>query len=98
MHQKDLVYCRILEALYKKKTEDITESIEVNEVVESTVFLVSNFIKKSRDNFKINYATDLSPIDRNFQRLEQVMVNLLHNVNHIITYKITRHKIRDLLQ
>ena len=54
-------------------------SINLNNVVESAERLVGNMIKKSTRFFTMNLEKDLPPIKGNFQRLEQVVINLLIN-------------------
>jgi polar amino acid transport system substrate-binding protein len=55
------------------------EWIDVNAVVRSSLTLMENMIKKSTDRFSVEYADPLPKIKGNFQRLEQVVINLIQN-------------------
>jgi len=58
---------------------DLTQSVDINKVLKSTVSLLANMIKKSTNQFSIEYGTKLPLLEGNFQRLEQVMINLTQN-------------------
>ncbi|MGE5258590.1 MAG: ATP-binding protein [Hyphomicrobiales bacterium] len=58
---------------------DLTQAVDVNAVVTSSVSLISNVIKNATDHFTVNYADDLPPVKGSFQRLEQVIINLIQN-------------------
>jgi PAS domain S-box-containing protein len=58
---------------------DLTQSVDINKVLKSTVSLLANMIKKSTNQFSIEYGTKLPLLEGNFQRLEQVMINLVQN-------------------
>lgn len=60
-------------------TADLTQLVDVRAVLKSAVALLSNMIKKSTNRFSIEYGEHISPIKGNFQRLEQVMINLIQN-------------------
>ena len=55
------------------------ELVDVNTVVKSAVTLAANLIRKSTGHFEIRYGVGLPEVRGNFQRLEQVVVNLLVN-------------------
>lgn len=57
----------------------ITEWVNLNEVVESAVNLLSSMIRKSTNQFSVYRAKELCLVNGNFQRLEQVFVNLIMN-------------------
>ncbi len=58
---------------------DLNQLVDVNKVVESAIIIVQNLIKKSTDQFTVNYGENLPPVKGNFQQLEQVVINLLTN-------------------
>jgi polar amino acid transport system substrate-binding protein len=63
----------------RDNTADLTQSVDINEVLKSSVSLLSNMIKNSTHHFSIEYGNHVPPLKGNFQRLEQVMINLVQN-------------------
>ena len=57
----------------------MTQSVDVNAVLKSAVTLLSNMIMKSTDHFSVEYGSPLPRLRGNFQRLEQVIINLIQN-------------------
>jgi PAS domain S-box-containing protein len=55
------------------------EPVDINSVVKSSLTLLSNLMKKSTNNFKIEYGRNIPKINGNHQQLEQVVINLLQN-------------------
>ena len=51
----------------------------MNEVVHKAVGLVSNLIKKSTDDFSVDYTPNPPVFKGNAQRIEQVVINLVMN-------------------
>ncbi|MBA7476875.1 Adaptive-response sensory-kinase SasA [subsurface metagenome] len=58
---------------------EITADINMNLVVKSSVALASNFISKATKNFRVELTKEIPKIKGNFQRLEQVLLNLIQN-------------------
>jgi C4-dicarboxylate-specific signal transduction histidine kinase/putative methionine-R-sulfoxide reductase with GAF domain len=54
-------------------------AVDVNAVVKSAVILVTNMVQKHTDQFTVDYGTDLPAVIGNSQRIEQVVINLIHN-------------------
>jgi len=63
----------------REESADLTQPVDVNAVLESAVSLVSNMIKKATNHFSTDLADNLPTLRGNFQRLEQVIINLLQN-------------------
>lgn len=55
------------------------ELVDVNEVVKTSVRLLDNTLRKSTSRYTAHYAGNIPPVFGNFQRLEQVVVNLVLN-------------------
>jgi PAS domain S-box-containing protein len=60
-------------------TSDLTQSVDLNRVVQSALSLLSSMVRKSTDRFSADLEKDLPFVKGNFQRLEQVVINLLQN-------------------
>lgn len=63
----------------RDNTADLNQVVDINAVLKSTVSLLSNMIKNATNHFSINYCENLPALTGNFQRLEQVMINLIQN-------------------
>jgi C4-dicarboxylate-specific signal transduction histidine kinase len=63
----------------RRDTADMSQSVDVNAVLKSAVTLLSNMIMKSTNHFSIEYGKNLPILRGNFQRFEQVMINLIQN-------------------
>jgi PAS domain S-box-containing protein len=63
----------------RKETSELNQNVDINSVVNAAINLLSNLIKKSTNNFHVEFAEDLPNILGNFQRLEQVVINLIEN-------------------
>jgi PAS domain S-box-containing protein len=60
-------------------TGDLNEQVDINNVVEMAILITSNLIKKSTNNFSVEYFKELPLIKGNTQQLEQVVINLITN-------------------
>ena len=68
-----------LKNFVRKDVAEAKQSVDINAVLQSAISLISNMIKKSTDRFSVEYGRDLTALTGNFQRLEQVFVNLIQN-------------------
>jgi polar amino acid transport system substrate-binding protein len=68
-----------LRDLARQRPADMTETVEINSVVESAVTLLTNMIGKSTDHFSVHYGRNLPKLKGSFRRLEQVVINLIQN-------------------
>lgn len=68
-----------LKEFSRQDSPKLDNIVNLNVVVNSALTLVSNMIKNSTRNFKIELTSDLPVVKGNFQRLEQVVINLLQN-------------------
>lgn len=58
---------------------NMAESVDINAVINSSLVLVANIIRQSTSNLVVTLQKSIPPIQGNYQRLEQVMINLLSN-------------------
>lgn len=58
---------------------ELNQVLDINSVVESALVIVNDLIKKSTNYFSTDYGKDLPVIRGNYQKLEQVIINLLTN-------------------
>ncbi len=63
----------------RNDTADLTQPVDIHAVIKSAVSLLTNMIKNTTHNFSIEKSNDLPVLKGNFQRLEQVMINLIQN-------------------
>jgi PAS domain S-box-containing protein len=63
----------------QKDSTSLNHDIDLNKVVDSALSLISNMIQKSTRRFSVKYGKDLPSIKGNFQRLEQIVINLVQN-------------------
>ena len=68
-----------LKNFVRKDVSEAKQSVDINAVLKSAISLILNMIKKSTDHFSVEYNRDLPSLIGNFQRLEQVFVNLIQN-------------------
>jgi PAS domain S-box-containing protein len=68
-----------LKNFVRKDVPDVSQAVDINEVLKSALALASNMIYKSTKNFSVRYGKNIPPIKGNFQRLEQVVINLIQN-------------------
>jgi PAS domain S-box-containing protein len=68
-----------LKSYVRKGTPDMTESIDINAVLRSTLTLLSHLIRKSTHHFTVEYGEYLPGLIGNSQRLEHVIINLIQN-------------------
>ena len=90
---------RIVEGLSdfaRQNPDEKMSSIDLNSVVQSAERLVENMLMKSTQHFTMNLAADLPAIQGNFQRLEQVIINLLINACQALPDKSKRIEILTL--
>jgi PAS domain S-box-containing protein len=68
-----------LKGFARRETDAVNQNVDINEVVKTAVNLLSTMIEKSTRHFSVHYGKDIPGFKGNFQRLEQVLVNLIQN-------------------
>jgi polar amino acid transport system substrate-binding protein len=68
-----------LKTYVRGDTGDLSQRVDVNAVIQSSISLISNVIKNATSHFTIRCAPHLPPVRGSFQRLEQVIINLIQN-------------------
>ena len=73
-----------LKTFSRKDTGDLSQTVDVNQVVKSAVTLSNNMLQTSTYNFGLQLAETLPTVRGNSQQLEQVVINLLTNACHAL--------------
>jgi len=68
-----------------QKPSDLRETVNLNEVVEKAIGLISSLIKRATDNFSCVFDENLPTLQGNSQRLGQVVINLIVNACQALT-------------
>jgi signal transduction histidine kinase len=68
-----------------KEIGKIRDVVDINSVVEASIRLMENQIKKATHNFNVRYGENIPTINGFYQRLEQVLVNLIQNACQALT-------------
>jgi PAS domain S-box-containing protein len=68
-----------LKSYVRGDSGDLSQTVDVNAVIRSSLSLISNVIKNATDHFTVKYEADLPLVRGSFQRLEQVILNLIQN-------------------
>lgn len=58
---------------------DMTQIVNLNLVVKSSLILLDNMVKKATDNLRVDLSPRIPTFHGNAQRIEQVVVNLVQN-------------------
>ena len=78
---------RNLKDFARQDTGRMDELVNVNRIIESSVIILSNLIKKTTDNLMIHYADNVPEVKGNVQQLEQVIINIISNACQALTAK-----------
>lgn len=88
----------------KQESGDINQRVVLKDVVEAATVILGSLIKKATEHFEVVTKERIPEVNGNFQRLEQVMINLIKNaceandgaakpITVIIEYKSEIHKV-----
>jgi len=64
---------------FSRKDDSPKKSLDINKVLQSSINLTQYITKKATQHFKVELERDLPPVCGNYQRLEQVFINLIQN-------------------
>lgn len=82
----------------RQDTGEMRSGIQINEVIKQAVVIVNNLIQKSTERFTLDLGEDLPGIKGNFQKLEQVLINLLTNSCQALTQRTQQLTVRTRYQ
>ena len=68
-----------LKAFANPESGDNFTKVDINSVLESATILLSNEIRNHTKYFSVEYGVELPPFLGNYQKIEQVMINLINN-------------------
>jgi len=63
----------------RKDAPEVDDDVDLNEVVQAAIRLVGNTIKNATHNFSLYYGDNLPVVRGSFQKIEQVVINLIVN-------------------
>lgn len=63
----------------RQGTSNMDENVDTNSVVQSAVTIISNQIRKATKNLLVEYGDNIPALKGNYQRLEQVVINIILN-------------------
>jgi PAS domain S-box-containing protein len=68
----------------RRDTGEAFTPIDINRVVKSATALMDSEIRKATARFSVQCEPDLPPVRGSFQRMEQVLINLIQNACHAL--------------
>ncbi|MDA3902220.1 MAG: ATP-binding protein [Desulfuromusa sp.] len=71
----------------RNDTPNHDDLIDINDLARTAIRLINNMIKNSTDHFRTDFADHLPIVNGSFQRIEQVVVNLLVNACQALSNK-----------
>jgi PAS domain S-box-containing protein len=63
----------------RMESDDMSQRVDISKVLDSARIILGNMIKKSTNSFMVTIDDKVPAIRGNFQRIEQVIINLLTN-------------------
>lgn len=74
----------------RQDTDELSNPVNVNDVVNASLTLLANMIKKSTDNFVLMLGENLPCVLGSGQKIEQVVINIIQNACQALTDKKQR--------
>ncbi len=66
---------------------ELKDNVNLNLVTQKAINLISNIVNKHTNNLQIAYASEMPEFKGNFQKIEQVIINLIMNACQALTDK-----------
>jgi PAS domain S-box-containing protein len=66
---------------------DMNQMVQINAVVDAATLILGSLIKKSTDRFSFIRGEGIPPVKGAFQKIEQVVINLISNACQVLTAK-----------
>jgi PAS domain S-box-containing protein len=77
--QRINLFVKELKNFARPTSSTLKKKININKVIQAAVTLLANLIKTSTNRFQVDSGEYIPEIPGNFQRLEQVIINLIEN-------------------
>jgi signal transduction histidine kinase len=71
----------------RQDTGELRFGLKIHEVINQAILIVNNLISKTTERFIVEIEPDIPAIKGNFQKLEQVIINLITNSCQALTDK-----------
>ena len=99
---------RIVETLkdfYRQEDSSSKALVDLRKVMESSVFMLANQIKKTTDHFHLSCEENLPPVMGKFHQLEQVIINIVLNAlqalksrNEAVYLTVSNNRETDMIE
>jgi len=63
----------------RKDSQELTEAVKIEKVMNISLTLLSNVIKKATESCKVKIQEHMPPVKGNHQKLEQLLINIIQN-------------------
>jgi polar amino acid transport system substrate-binding protein len=77
----------------RQSPPELIDTVDINVATKAAIGLVFNLIKKSTNQFSVDYGSNMPSIKGNTQRIEQVLINLLVNACQSLSNNQTSIKV-----
>ncbi|HDZ25523.1 hypothetical protein LCGC14_0545290 [marine sediment metagenome] len=69
----------------RPEPDGFKKDVDINKVIKTALSLIRNLLLKSTKHFSVSYGNSIPPFKANFQKLEQVIINLVQNACEALT-------------
>jgi two-component system NtrC family sensor kinase len=69
----------------RQEPGDMNQMVRINAVVDAATLILGSLIKKSTDRFSFESGSGIPPVKGAFQKIEQVVINLISNACQVLT-------------